>query len=65
MYVESFKSKIKITGKAPTASNAKDVERAVPLKYLNNLCKTLEVPLNNYEINLVKCKDITRIEIGF
>ena len=29
----SVKFKIKITGKAPAAGNAKDVEIAVPLKY--------------------------------
>ena len=29
---ESFKSKIKITGKTPTAGNTKDVEIMVPLK---------------------------------
>ena len=33
---ESFKSKIKITGKTPAASNKKDVEIIVPLKYLSN-----------------------------
>ena len=33
---ESFKSKIKITEKAPAVGNAKDVEIIVPLKYLNN-----------------------------
>ena len=31
---ESFKYKIKITGKNPAVSNAKDFEIAVPLKYL-------------------------------
>ena len=34
---ESFKSKIKITGKTPAAVNKKDVEIMVPLKYLSNL----------------------------
>ena len=29
---ESFKSKIKMTGKAPVAGNEKDVEKMVPLK---------------------------------
>ena len=33
---ESFKSKIKITGKTPNNSNEKDVEIMVPLKYLTN-----------------------------
>ena len=33
---ESFKSKIKITGKTPYNGNEKDVEIMVPLKYLSN-----------------------------
>ena len=37
---ESFKSKIKITGKTPMAGNEKDVEIMVPLTYLSNLWKT-------------------------
>ena len=41
----SFKSKIKITGKTPAADNAKDVEIIVPLKYLSNFGRTLEMPL--------------------
>ena len=32
---ESFKYKIKITGKTPTAGNTKDVKITVPLKYLS------------------------------
>ena len=31
---ESFKFKVKITGKAPADGNTKDVKIAVPLKYL-------------------------------
>ena len=50
---ESFKSKIKITGKTPAAGNEKDVEVMVPLKYLNNFYRTLEMPLINCEINLI------------
>ena len=42
---ESFKYKIKITGKTPTAGNIKDIQIAVPLKYLNKFWKTLEMPL--------------------
>ena len=34
---ESFKSKIKITGKTLDDYNTKDVEIIVPLKYLSNL----------------------------
>ena len=33
---ESFKFKVKITGKTPAAGNTKDVEIIVPLKYLTN-----------------------------
>ena len=33
---ESFKSKVKITGKTPAAGNTKDVEIMVPLKFLSN-----------------------------
>ena len=50
---ESFKSKIKITGKAPNNNNVKDVEIIVPLKYLSNFWRTLEMPLINCEINLI------------
>ena len=42
---ESFKFKIKITGKSPTEDNTKDVEIMVPLKYLSNFWRTLEMPL--------------------
>ena len=31
----------------------KNVEIVVPLKYLSNFWRTLEMPLNNCEINLV------------
>ena len=49
---ESFKSKIKITGKTPAAGNTKDVEIIVPLKYLSNFWRTLEMPLINCEVSL-------------
>ena len=48
-----FKSKIKITGKSPNNNNVKDVEIIVPLKYLGNFWRTLEMPLINCEINLI------------
>ena len=41
---ESFKFKVKITGKTPAADNEKDVEITVPLKYLSNFWRTLEMP---------------------
>ena len=50
---ESFKSKIQITGKTPAAGNTKDVEIIVPLKYLSNFWRTLEMPLINCEVNLI------------
>ena len=50
---ESFKSKIKITGNAPADCNTKDIEIIVPLKYLSNFWRTLEIPLINCEVNLI------------
>ena len=50
---ESFKSKIKTTEKTPAAVNEKDVEIKVPLKYLSNFWRTLEMPLINCEVNLI------------
>ena len=50
---ESFKFKVKITGKIPNDGNTKDVEIIVPLKYLNNFWRTLEKPLINSEVNLI------------
>ena len=52
MQSESFKSKIKITGKTLAAGNTKDVEIIVPLKYLSNFWRTLEMPLINCEVSL-------------
>ena len=49
---ESFKSKVKITGKTPDDGNTKDVEIIVLLKYLSNFWRTLEMPLINCEVNL-------------
>ena len=50
---ESFKSKIKITGKTRDNGNTKEVEIIVPLKYLSNFWRTLEVPLINCEVKLI------------
>ena len=50
---ESFKSKIKITGKTSAAGNKKDVKIMVPLKYLSNFWRTLEIPLIYCEVNLI------------
>ena len=49
---ESFKFKVKITGKTPDNGNTKDVEIIVLLKYLTNFWRTLEMPLINCEVNL-------------
>ena len=50
---ESFKSKVKITGNTPNNGNTKDVEIIVPLKYLSNFWRTLQMPLINCEVNLI------------
>ena len=50
---ESFKSKVKITGKTPDDGNTKDVEIIVLLKYLSNFWRTLEMLLINCEVNLI------------
>ena len=50
---ESFKFKVKITGKTPAADNEKDVEIMVPLKYLSNFWRTSEMSLINCEVNLI------------
>ena len=42
---ESFKSKGKIRGSTPADGNTKDVKIIVPLKYLSNLWRTLEMRL--------------------
>ena len=41
---ESFKSKVKRTGKIPNDGNTKNVAIIVPLKYLSNFWRTLEMP---------------------
>ena len=50
---ELFKYKIKVTGKTPAAGNTINVEIAVPLKYLSNFWRTLEMLLINCEVNLI------------
>ena len=50
---ESFTFKVNITGKTPAAGNTKNVEVIVPLKYLSNFWKTLEMPLINCKVNLI------------
>ena len=48
----SLKFKQKIKSKA-AVNGRKDVEIAVPLKYISNFWRTFEVPLINCEINLL------------
>ena len=50
---KSFKSKVKITGKTPNDGNTKHAEIIVPLKYLSNFQRTLEMLLINCEVNLI------------
>ena len=50
---ESFKSKVKITGSTPADCNTMNVETVVPLKYLRNFWRILEMTLINYKINLI------------
>ena len=42
VFSKSFKSKIKITEKTPAADDIKDVEIAVPLKYVSNFWRILK-----------------------
>ena len=42
---ESFKTKLKITGKTPADGNITDVGIVLPLKYLSKFWRTLEIPL--------------------
>ena len=50
---ESFKPKVKITGKTPADGNTKNVEIIVPLKYLSNFWRTLEIPLIRLIVQLI------------
>ena len=58
---ESFKSKIKITGNTPADCNIKNVEIIVPLKYLSNFLRTLDLPLINCEVTLILTWSLTRV----
>ena len=62
---ESFKSKIKITGKTLVAGNTKHVEIMVPLKYLSNFWRTLEMSLINCEVNLILTRLSTCVITNF
>ena len=56
---ESFKYKTKITGKTRNDNNEKDVEIMVPLKYLSNFWRALEMPLINCEVSLILTRSST------
>ena len=56
---ESFKSKTKIIGKTLDDDNEKNVKIMVPLKYLSNFWRTLEMPLINCEVNLILTWSLT------
>ena len=49
---DSFKLKVKMTGQIRD-DGTKNVQIMVPIKYLSNFWKTLEMPLINYEVNLI------------
>ena len=50
---DSFNFKTKITGQTCDDGRIHDVEIMVPLKYLSNFWRTLEMPLINCEVNLI------------
>ena len=50
---ESFKYKVKRTRKTSADGNTKDVEILVPLKYLSNFWRSLEMPIMNCEVKLI------------
>ena len=50
---DSFKFKAKITGQTGNNGTKDVVEIMVPLKYLSNFWRTLEIPLINCEVNLI------------
>ena len=46
---DSFNYKVKITGQTDNDGEIDNVEIMVPLKYLSNFWRTLEMPLTNWE----------------
>ena len=49
---DSFHFKVKFTGQTEN-NGTKDVEIMVPVKYLSNFWRTLEMPLINCEVDLI------------
>ena len=60
---ESFTFMIKITGKTPAAGNTKDVNIAMPLKYVSHFWRTLEIPLINCEITFFYFISILKFKV--
>ena len=50
---DSFNSEAKVTGQTDDDGEIVNVEIMVPLKYWSNFWRTLEMPLNNCEFNLI------------
>ena len=50
---DSFNIKTKITGQTDHNGKIDNVKTMVPLKYLSNFWRTLEIPLINCEVNLI------------
>ena len=50
---KSFDYKAKIVGSLAAGELEKDVEIAIPLKYLGNFWRSLDIPLINCEITLI------------
>ena len=50
---DSLKFKTKITGQTSNNGRINDVEIMVPIKYLSNFWRTLEMPLINFEVELI------------
>ena len=49
---KSFENKTKIIGKTPNDNDILDVEVVIPLKYLSNFGRSLDLPLINCEVKL-------------
>ena len=49
---ESFEYKTKLTGNMPNNNNVLEAEVVVPLKYLGNFWRSVDLPLINFEIKL-------------
>ena len=50
---DSFNFKIKMTDQTDDDGEIANIEITIPLKYLSNFWITLEMPLFNYEVNLI------------